>query len=63
MSIEASAGGRRKYRQAPTNPQMVQVQTAPGRQWVDYAPRDTAKEAAALVLSLATNEGAQDAAL
>lgn len=53
MSIEASAGGRRKYRQAPTNDCMVQVQKAPGWRWTDYAPRDTPKEAAALVLSLA----------
>jgi len=52
MSIE-SISGKRKYRQSPRNPRMVQVQHGHGRTWVDFAPRDTPAEARALVLALA----------
>ena len=52
MSIESIAGAK-KYRQSPTNASMVQIQRGHGTRWVDYAPRDTPKEARALVLALA----------
>jgi hypothetical protein len=49
MTIQAVAG-KRSYRVDPTNDKMVQVWY--GTCWLDYAPRDTPKEAKDLVLAL-----------
>lgn len=52
MTLETIVGTS-KLRQDPTNPCMVQIQRGHGTRWVDYAPRDSAKEAKELILSLA----------
>jgi hypothetical protein len=39
---------------------MVQIQRGFGTRWVDYEPRDTMKEASALVLELARQDETQE---
>lgn len=52
MSLETIVGSK-KYRQDPLNPSMVQVQHKHGARWVDYAPRDTPKDAKELIWKIA----------
>lgn len=55
MTLETIVGTS-KLRQDPNNPCMVQIQRGHGTRWVDYAPRDTPKEAKELIWKIAQGE-------
>lgn len=59
MAIESIAG-KRKYRQNPYNPRIIDVQYGHGQRWTTYAVRDTEKEARELVLRLGRDVKGED---